>query len=221
MRHKGSLFITLGLLLIAAALLLTGYNLYDQSRAADSARQTTQTLQTLLPQREPETPAPAPETPEAPQVPEPEAPEEVEIPDYILNPDKKMPTETVDGVEYIGILSLPSLELELPIISQWSYPSLKKAPCRYNGSVYRDNLILAGHNYTSHFGKLRKLHTGDSVIFTDMEGNVFRFSVAALEVLQSTDLEGMESGGWPLTLFTCTTGGQSRVTVRCQREDMP
>jgi sortase A len=29
----------------------------------------------------------------------------------------------------------------------------------------------------------------------------------------------MESGDWDLTLFTCTTGGQSRITVRCVLKD--
>ena len=29
------------------------------------------------------------------------------------------------------------------------------------------------------------------------------------------DVEGMLSGDWPLSLYTCTFGGQSRLTVRC------
>ena len=28
------------------------------------------------------------------------------------------------------------------------------------------------------------------------------------------NIEGIESGNWDLTLFTCTVGGQSRVTIR-------
>lgn len=215
MKRKGSILITLGLLLVAAALLLTVYNLYDQQRAARSAAQAAAQLDAILP------------TPAVPQdnagtLPEQTAPvlpdAETEIPDYILNPEMEMPVETMDGVEYIGILQVPALELELPIISQWSYPALKKAPCRYSGSAYTGSLILAGHNYTSHFGKLRKLHTDDSVILTDMAGNVFRYRVAELEVLQGTDLEGMTAGDYPLTLFTCTAGRQNRIAIRCREE---
>lgn len=215
MKRKGSILITLGLLLMAAALLLTGYNLYDQQRAARSAAQAAAQLDALLPTAAmPEDNAGALPGQTAPILPESER----EIPDYLLNPDMEMPTETVDGVEYIGILQIPALELELPIISQWSDSALKKAPCRYSGSAYTGSLILAGHNYTSHFGKLRKLHTGDSVIFTDLAGNVFRYQVAELEVLQATDLEGMEAGDWSLTLFTCTAGRQSRIAIRCREE---
>ena len=41
------------------------------------------------------------------------------------------------------------------------------------------------------------------------------------EVLAPTDIEGMESGDWDLTMFTCTIGGKSRVTVRCDRLEAP
>jgi len=40
--------------------------------------------------------------------------------------------------------------------------------------------------------------------------------VAAREVLLPTAVEEMTAGEWDLTLFTCTLGGRSRVTVRCE-----
>ena len=51
--------------------------------------------------------------------------------------------------------------------------------------------------------------------FTDGDGNVFTYQVAALEQLLPTQVKEMSAGGWDLTLFTCTIGGQQRVTVRC------
>ena len=82
-------------------------------------------------------------------------------------------------------------------------------------------MIIAAHNYRTHFGHLKELGTGDEVRFTDMEGNVFRYTVAELETLGKYDVDDMKSGDWDLTLFTCTYGGQSRVTVRCQRMAEP
>ena len=143
--------------------------------------------------------------------------EEVEVPDYLLNPDMEMPTENINGIDYIGILRIPALELELPVISEWSYPRLKIAPCRYTGSAYQDDLIIAAHNYNSHFGNLKNLREGDTATLTDMDGNVFTYEMAELEILQPTDIEGMDSGEWDLTLFTCTIGGSSRVTARFER----
>lgn len=203
MKRKGKLLIALGLLLIVAALLLTVYNLQEQLRAEQTSHQAVEQLQQVLPEKtEPE---------------QPDATNEVEIPNYILNPNMDMPTETVNGLEYIGVLRIPGLWLELPVISEWSYPKLKCAPCRYTGSVYLDDMIISAHNYAAHFGKLKTLQPGDEVNFTDMDGNVFVYEVAEVEVLQPTAIEEMQSGDWDLTLFTCTVGGQSRVTVRCKR----
>ena len=126
-----------------------------------------------------------------------------------------MPTVEVDGNRYIGRVTIPALGLELPVMSQWSYPNLKIAPCRYQGSAYTGDLIIAGHNYRTHFGPLKNLGGGDAVLFTDADGNQFRYTVAQVETLAKTAVEEMAAGDWDLTLFTCTLGGQTRVTVRC------
>ena len=115
------------------------------------------------------------------------------------------------------MLKIPAFGLELPVLSQWSYPNLRIAPCRYQGSAYTDDLVIAAHNYTSHFGNLKNLQEGDTVILTDMDDNVFTYKVALRETLMPTAVEEMSSGDWDLTLFTCTLGGSYRVTVRCER----
>lgn len=79
------------------------------------------------------------------------------LPESLPDVRREMPVKTINGRDYIGVLSIPSLELELPVISQWDYPALKVAPCRYSGSLYQDNLIICAHNYASHFGKLKEL----------------------------------------------------------------
>ena len=66
-----------------------------------------------------------------------------------------MPTIEVDGNFYIGVLEIPDQELSLPIISEWNDTRLKQATCRFKGSVYLNNLIIAGHNYKKHFGGLK------------------------------------------------------------------
>ena len=91
------------------------------------------------------------------------------------------------------------------------------APCRYTGSAYLDNLILAAHNYSTHFGRLGELTKGDAVIFTDTVGNQFFYQVDEITRLEGTAVEEMEAGEWDLTLFTCTRDSRSRITVRCVR----
>lgn len=131
--------------------------------------------------------------------------------------DPAMTEVEIDGYRYIGYLTVPALELELPVMSDWSYPQLKIAPCRYAGSTKTGDLVIAAHNYAHHFGNLSTLEPGTAVYFTDMDGVVSAYEVAAIEVLAPTAVEDMTAGAYDLTLFTCTYGGQSRVTVRCER----
>ena len=199
---KGTFCMAAGFLLVLAALLLTGYNVWDEGRAGDAADATFQALKFQTEEGREELP-------------------EYILPDYLVDPRFEMPTVEIDGYDYIGYLDIPSLELSLPVMSEWSYPQLKIAPCRYAGSVYLDDMILAAHNYDRHFGRLKNLEGGELVRFTDVDGNVFDFSVTELELLWPEQTEEMLSGEWDLTLFTCTLGGRQRVTVRCDRiEDM-
>ena len=209
MSKRGKLCTALGLLLLLAALLLTAYNLWRDAMASTSVDFVLEHLTPALSSRQAVLPA----------LPSGEDLEEAFIPDYVLNPEMAMPEENIDGRSYIGVLDIPALGLSFPIISEWSYDALQIAPCRYSGSAYLDNLVIAGHNYRSHFASLPQLQPGDSVTFTDMDGNVFSNVVSSLETLSPYAISDMTSGDWDLTLFTCTVGGQSRLAIRCDRAE--
>lgn len=123
----------------------------------------------------------------------------------------------IDGYGYIGYLSIPALGLELPVMSEWDYERLQMAPCLHFGSVKTNDMVIAGHNYTKHFGMLSSLKTGDGVIFEDMRGKIYYYEVVCLETIQPTATEEMIQSQWDLSLYTCTYSGQSRVTVRCRK----
>ena len=127
----------------------------------------------------------------------------------------EMPTARVDGYDCIGVLSIPVLELELPVLTDWSYAKLKVAPCHYFGSCCEPDFVIAAHNYRSHFGRLSALEPGDLVLFTDMGGTVHYYEVILLETLPGNATEEMITSGFDLSLYTCTPGGAGRVTVRC------
>lgn len=207
-KRKGSVWIGMGIVLIAAALVLTGYNLWMEQAAGAQAKKVIDSLSGFILE---ETDAWLTE-----RISESG---ETEYPDYVLNPYMDMPVKEINGAQYIGILEIPKLGLELPIQSTWSYPGLKVSPCRYDGSVYLDNMVICSHNYNTHFGRLKELDAGDLISFTDMDGNKFEYAVAETEILQPTAVEEMISGNWDLTLFTCTIGGATRVTVRCDRSE--
>lgn len=198
MSKRTKLLIISGLLLLLAAAGLAIYNVLTDLGARAASNEVLSELVDSLPQKDGNTAA---------------------VPDYVLNPDMEMPTVSIDGVGYIGYLVIPSLELELPIASEWSYPQLRTSPCRYTGSAYLGSLVICGHNYSSHFGNLKNLKAGDSVLFTDADGNVLEYRVVSVEELRPMAVEEMKTGDWDLSLFTCTIGGRTRVTVRCMSVD--
>ena len=206
----GKIFTITGLLLFAAALALSVYNLWDGYRAEQSREK-------LLEEYRDKNQDISDEGEQAEE-------SDGQIPDYQLNPEMEMPEvmlEELDGAACIGVLEIPEIDLKLPVLSEWSYPLLKKAPCRYSGSAYLDNLVIAAHNYRTHFGKLKELENGDEVIFTDAAGNRFEYKVAVVEALTPQSVEDMTSGEWALSLFTCTLDGKNRVTVRCDFNVLP
>ena len=200
MRNKtGSVLMVLGLMLLVSAFALTAYNRWDEERANNVA---TETVQVLLAK-----------TPDLKLL----DPDGELIPNYLLDPRREMPIIQIDGKDYVGYIDIPVLDLSLPVMESWSYPNLKISACRFTGSVYHDDMVIAAHNYRWHFGGLKNLSVGDEVRFTDGDGNVFVFQVSTVEQLFPTQVEEMTESGWDLTLFTCTIGGQQRVTVRCTR----
>ncbi|MBP3673363.1 MAG: sortase [Oscillospiraceae bacterium] len=203
MRNKlGNGFMILGAALMIAALSLF---LHNQNEAAAAEKASV----ALLPQLVEEIESQLSEGTEVPQ-------EVPGTPVELLDPSVFEMTEVeIDGYGYIGYLSIPDLELELPVMADWDYGRLKIAPCRYVGSTKGEDLVIMAHNYTHHFGRLSELSEGASVIFVDMDGNTTNYEVVALDILAPTDVEEMTSGDYDLTLFTCTYGGKSRVTVGC------
>lgn len=133
--------------------------------------------------------------------------------------DGQMPMISIDGKDIVGHVIIDSLEIDLPVLAYWDEAAAKEAPARYTGSVWLDNMVLCGHNYERHFGPIHRIETGAEVRFVDVNGNEFVYEVTEMFNLKPDQVVEMISGDdWDLTLFTCTLGGQSRITVRCVRK---
>ena len=186
-KKSGVILISLGAVLILAALLLLLYNRSEDRRAGQEAESLLEDARSAM----------AADT-------DPEPQEE--------------PAEEIT-YDYAGVIAIPDLSLELPVIDQWSYARLKVAPCRQSGAAADGDLVIAAHNYKSHFGYLDRLQPGASVIFTDMEGTVYRYAVEEIRQLAPEDAEDVSSvfsSEYPLVLYTCTPGGKARVAVFCR-----
>ena len=191
MRRKIAItLMSVGVILIGFAMGLLIYNNYESKKARESSGVLMESIRLSL--------------------------AENELTEGITDPfDEEMVIKEIDGYGYIGYLSIPALQLDLPVMSEWDYGRLKISPCRYYGSTKTDNLVIAAHNYRFHFGYLGHLKPGEKVVFTDMESEKHIYQVTAVEQLMPTDVDKVKDSGDDLILYTCTYGGAKRITVRC------
>lgn len=210
-KKHGLCCIILGTAMLIAALSLVFYNSQENKRSGEAADKVLSELKENIP--EPST-----------EIYTETASEDGIYSEYDTEPQTCVQDTTmmIDEHGYIGIIAIPDLGLELPVMSDWSYPDLKISPCRYKGSVFSRDIVIAAHNYRSHFGRLSELSGGENIVFTAADGKVYNFEVSQITELDGRDIEGMDFGSsdsWDLTLFTCTLGGRSRVTVRAVAAD--
>lgn len=212
--------ILVGVLLVLASVGLVSYNTYDSARAGMESDRVLDELEDLI-QRNP---IPVPTHIQYIDV-DADGNESVRDELVYVSPDDEtqtvgqtIPTVQVDEWKYIGVLQIPSLRLTLPVLHKWDYSRLRIAPCRYYGSVYKHNLVIAGHNYSVHFSPVRSIRLGADVYFTDVYGTRYHYRVSKTETVQPDQVSYMvtTNGEWELTLFTCNLGGATRFACRCQ-----
>lgn len=209
-RKLGIVCMILGIGLVLGAVYLSMFNQQEDASAQESSESV---MPVLIQQIQENTKETLPASEIMPEL------ELLKPMNLLTEEEKKMTEVVIDGIPYIGYLSIPKLGLDLPIISTWNYQRLNVAPCRYVGTVRGENLVLMAHNYTSHFGQISQLEAGDTITFTDMDGEITCYEVVGEDILDSTAVEEMTAGVFDLTLFTCTYGGKYRITVYCDQID--
>jgi len=193
MNKIGKIFIIVGLFLITLSISLIINNRYDEYNAGIQSQEVLDTLKENYNE------------------------DNLKVVNTITNEIKDMKTTNIDGYDYIGWITIPTLNLELPIMSEHDYTRLNIAPCRYYGSIYTNDLIICAHSYETHFKNIDKLNQNDLIIITDINGNIYKYEVLEIEILNPKEVSKMIDNDFDLTLYTCTNDGLNRITVRCNR----
>lgn len=136
------------------------------------------------------------------------------------NKNKALEKVTIKGHNYIGTITIPSLNISLPVLDTWNDNNLKIAPSLYYGSSI-DKIIICAHSYKTHFKNIGKLKQNDYIIFKTIDDNEFIYKVEEVEILSQTDVDKMINNNFNLTLYTCTKDGTKRITVRCNLINLP
>ena len=195
-----------GIIMLLAAAALCVFNIIQDKQAYEKSQDILNELKLQIPEPTEESSGDMPENPA----------DDLFLP--YEDSAKEIPAPiSVDGNDYSGYLSLPSLGLELPVADICSYDALNESPCRYSGNAETSDLIIAAHNFSSHFGRIADQNIDDEILYINSSGNTFRYRVNDITVLGGNDTEGIffgKSSEWDITLFTCTLSGQKRVAVR-------
>mgnify|MGYP002552946257 FL=1 len=125
-----------------------------------------------------------------------------------LNPDP------LAGYAIDGILSIPDLGLELPVLADYSEENLRLSICLYRQESDGSRKVIAGHNYRNHFGRLASLEEGTLLTYTREDGTVTRYQVTGITEIDADDPAALDAGEWDMTLFTCNLDMTRRVLVR-------
>ena len=130
-----------------------------------------------------------------------------------------------DGTEYytIGVINIPSINVNYPILSTYSDALLKIAPCKFHGANPNEvgNLCIAGHNYrnTKFFSKVPTLENGDIIEITDLGGNTLTYAVYDKFIVNPDELEctsQLTEGRKEITLITCTDDNKQRYIIKAR-----
>lgn len=190
-KKAGIIFVSIGAVLFLSALLLFLYNEMEDRRAGQQAELLMSEIHSAMAE-------------ESEKVEEETQSEEMHV-------------VMIDGYEYIGFLSIPDLGLNLPVMAEWDDYRLTLAPCRHYGSAQTDDLVIAAHNYRSHFGLLHQAPIGGDVIFTDLDGVENQYTLEMLKTLPPDAVDEVLNSEYDLVMYTCTPGGATRVVAFCNR----
>ena len=131
--------------------------------------------------------------------------------------DNTMATLSVDGNDFIGILEMPKYGSVLPVGGQWG--SVSKYPCLYDGNIYERTIKIGATTQKGQYDFFREISVGDSLLFTDMEGNLYSYSVA--DILYSKDAHSstLNQKDAELTLFIKNLYAFEYIVVFCDVSD--
>lgn len=113
--------------------------------------------------------------------------------------DNTMSVLPVEGVDFVGIVELPRYESALPVCADWGKAS--EYPCRFSGSIYDGTMQIGATTQKGQYDFYRELSVGDTVVYTDAEGNRYNFSITSLRYEKHIDQAALRQKEAPLTLF--------------------
>ena len=127
--------------------------------------------------------------------------------------DNTMAVLSVDGTDFVGIVALPHYKSVLPVCADWG--EISKYPCHFSGSIYNGTMQIGATTQKGQYDFYRELSVGDSLIYTDVEGNRYTFTITSLRYEKHADQAALQREDAPLTLFVKNIYSFEYLIVSC------
>ena len=135
--------------------------------------------------------------------------------------------------EIFGVISIPKLELEMPIFLGASYQNMADGAAVLSQTSIpigsrNTNAVIAGHRGwggASYFRYITDLEVGDEVIITNL-WETMTYTVSGVRIIDPSSVDDIliRDGKDMITLLTChpyASGGKQRYLVFCERSLNP
>lgn len=129
------------------------------------------------------------------------------------------------GYKIIGIIKIPNIELEYPILETTNNTTMRLSITKFWGNGVNEigNLSLAGHNNYdgTMFGRTKQLEIGDKIELTDMKGITKNYIIYEKFITDPNNIsiiETNEFGTREVTLITCSNGNKERLILKAREE---
>lgn len=132
-----------------------------------------------------------------------------------------------NGIEYsvIGLIEIPKINVNYPILSKTNDSLLKIAPCKFYGPMPNEygNLCIAGHNYDNYkfFSKIPTLRINDEIFIHDINGATLKYLVTDNFEVKETELDKVinsDNSIKQITLITCNNSNSNRIIIKAKSE---
>ena len=137
--------------------------------------------------------------------------------------EKKIIDLKYKGQKVIGLIEIPAIDLEYPILEKTTKLAMATSISRYYGGEINGygNVSLAGHNNYSGtmFGRNKNLKKGDKVLLTDLTGKTLEYEIYDIFVTHPDDTKVLETKDKTIrevTLITCKNGRSERLIIKAK-----
>lgn len=131
--------------------------------------------------------------------------------------DNTMSVLAIEEKDFVGILEMPKYGSSLPVCAIWG--EVSKYPCRLSGSTYDRTIQIGTTSQKGQYDFYREVSVGDSVFFTDMEGNRFAYEITDIRYEKHADQPVLYREDTALTLFIKNIYSFDYIIIFCNSFD--